>query len=102
MKPQPLDRLAPGQVVAKTITTTGGMVLVRPGTVLTEKAIARLADLGIQSVCVEGPDDAARPLEEQLRELDERFEGHDGDRLMMQLKAIVAGQLRRQAGGGRG
>ncbi len=75
------------------------MVMVQPGTELTAAIIDRLKNLGIDSRLRGGRAAGARskPLDVALRELDERFVGHEEDPRMMELKAIVARQLRSAA-----
>jgi hypothetical protein len=75
------------------------MVMMQPGTQLTSAIIERLKNLGINSVTIEGASRLAdKPLAQMLRELDERFQGNEQDRWMMELKAIVADILRSRAG----
>ncbi len=80
-----------GQVVARPVATSGGMVMVQAGAELTVEIISRLMDLGIDTVWVEGTAENAKPVEQLLAELDLRFSGHDDDPLMMALKAVVVG-----------
>lgn len=86
-----------GDVVARPVSTASGVVLVRPGTALTGELLGRLESLGIDTVCVEGPSADARPLDEILQALEERFAGHEQNALMMELKAVVAARLTRGA-----
>jgi superfamily II DNA helicase RecQ len=90
MKKLSLTDVEAGQVVARPVATNSGMVMVQPGTALTADMIARLANLGIDMVWLEGTADDARPVEAVLADLDRRFIGHEDDRLMMELKAVVA------------
>jgi hypothetical protein len=93
MKKLALSEVAPGAVVARPVITSGGVILVQPGTVLTAEVLARLEDLRIETVCVEGASADAKPVEALLLEMDRRFAGHEDDRLMMALKAVVAGRV---------
>jgi hypothetical protein len=90
MKKLSITEAEAGNVVARPVATSSGMVMVQPGAVLTAEIIARLANLGIDIVWVEGTTADAKPLEAQLAELDRRFAGHEDDPLMMELKAVVA------------
>ncbi len=91
----PISDAKAGQRLTRPAATRAGMVMVQPGTELTEAIIERLRNLGISSVFVAGerggPSD--KPLDVALRELDERFLGHEEDAWMMTLKAIVRRQL---------
>jgi hypothetical protein len=93
MKKVPLSDVAPGGIVARPVVTSGGVVLVQPGTVLTAEILSRLADLRVETVCLEGVSEDARPVEQLLQELDRRFAGHEQDELMMALKALVAARV---------
>lgn len=88
----------PGQKVAKAVTTRTGLIMVQPGAELTTSIIERLRNLGIDAIFVEGaklgPD---KPLDESLKELDDRFTGHEDNSWMMALKRIVAQQLKAAA-----
>jgi hypothetical protein len=86
-----------GQVVARPVATPGGMVLMQPGATLTGDLIARLMDLGVDHVWLEGVGPDAKPVETLLAELEERFTGHEQDSLMMELQHVVANRIR-QAG----
>jgi len=78
-------------VVARPVATSNGLVMVQPRSVLTSEIIARLSNLGIDTVWVEGTSADARPIDAVLADLDRRFTGHEQDPLMMALKAVVAG-----------
>jgi hypothetical protein len=90
MKKLALTDVEAGEVVARPIATSSGLVMVQPGAELTTEILSRLSDLGIDTVWVEGVSEDAKPIEELLAELDRRFVGHDDDTLMMALKAVVA------------
>jgi hypothetical protein len=90
MKKLSITDVEAGQVVARPVATSSGLVMVQPGAELTTEVISRLADLGIDTLWVEGLSEDAKPIEDLLADLDRRFTGHDGDALMMALKAVVA------------
>lgn len=93
-----ISQAKPGQKLTRPAVTRTGMLLMQPGTELTEAIIERLQTIGLDSVYVEGDNPAdAKPPEVALRELDERFTGHENDRWMMELKAIVARHIRGDA-----
>jgi hypothetical protein len=98
MKKLPLSEARPGEVVARPVVTSGGVILVQPGTALTADILARLADLRVETLCIEGTSADARPLAEILEELDRRFADHEQDDLMMALKAAVAARVAQGAG----
>ncbi len=86
-----------GNVVARPVVAGSGVVLVRPGTPLTGELLGRLQSLGIDTLCVEGASPDAKPLDEILQALEQRFAGHEQNALMMELKAVVAARLTRGA-----
>ncbi|MCL4813121.1 MAG: hypothetical protein KJ061_11570, partial [Vicinamibacteraceae bacterium] len=92
----PLRDVTPGQRLARPITNARGVVLVQAGTELTPSLVARLESMGVDGVFVPGPgtEDALKPLDEALAEIDARFSGHEGDAWMMDLLELVKAQLR--------
>ncbi len=98
MRKIPIAEAEAGQVVSKPIVTSAGVVLVQPGTALTPELVQRLNGLSVDALWVEGHDPNAKPVEQALIELEQRFVGHEGNRLMMDLKEIVAARLRQAAG----
>lgn len=98
MKKLLLGEVPPGSIVARPVVAGNGVVLVQPGTALTAEVLARLDGLHVEAVWLVGASPDARPLDEMLAELDARFAGHERNDLMQQLKAVVAGRLRQEAG----
>lgn len=94
-------QLAPGNVVAAPVTSASGVVLVQAGTTLTDPLIARLLQLGIQSVLVVS-DEPVDPeeLARHTRAVEALFAGHESDPWMMALKYIVISQGAARAGNG--
>lgn len=94
-----LSNAQPGQVLAKAVTTSAGVVMVQAGSRLTPAIIERLANFGVDTVVVADEGAAAGadllPLEEQARAIEARFAGHEQDEWMMTLKQIVVAQLAR-------
>lgn len=94
----PLSNARPGQRLVRPVITANGVVMVRPGTELTATLIERLRSLGIDTVTVASSESIpgrGSSLDQRLRELDARFAGHEHDAVMMQIKDVVARQLRR-------
>jgi hypothetical protein len=89
MKKLSITEVEATQVVARPVATSGGVVMVQPGAELTAEIIGRLADLGVETVWVEGTAENSKPLDVLIAELDRRFSGHEQDSLMMALKAVV-------------
>lgn len=86
--------------MARAIVSHAGVVLVQAGGELTGAIIDRLRSLGVDAIYVtEAGAQAAKSLVERVREVEERFAGHEDDRWMMALKAIVLRQLERDGGG---
>ena len=98
MKKVSIDEAEAGEIVARPVVTTGGVVLVRPGTQVSAELLARLDALGIDTICLEGPSPDAKPLDELMQALERRFAGHEQNPLMMELKAVVAARLAQGAG----
>ncbi len=94
MKKLAITAVEPGQVVARPVSTPGGMVLMQPGAMLTSDLIARLLNLGVDQVWLEGVGPDAKPVDTLLAELQERFTGHEQDPLMMELQQVVASRIR--------
>ncbi|MEE9275849.1 MAG: hypothetical protein V3V62_11120 [bacterium] len=93
-----LSQSAPGMVIARSIEAHNGQVLCAKGTKLSETLIARLEKLEISHVSVEGRsiDDgqAAKTLEEEISELEVRFQGLESNKLMTALKGVIAKHIR--------
>ncbi len=91
----PLHDVRPGQRLARAIVSHAGVVLVQPGAELTPAILDRLRSLGVDAVEVAGePEEATEvSIEARVEEVDARFAGHEDDRWMMALKAIVLRQL---------
>ena len=87
-----IANVQPGQVIAKAVTTPTGAVLCPAGFRLTETAIDRLRNAGIDAIVVEGTEESGPTLQERLAELSARFEGID-DPIMLQLKATIEKRL---------
>jgi hypothetical protein len=89
-----LSAARPGQRVARAIVSHAGVVLMQAGAELTGAIIDRLRSLGVDAIYVTdaGPE-TAKSLVERVREVEERFAGHEDDRWMMALKAIVLRQI---------
>lgn len=93
-----ISQAQPGQKLTRAAVTRTGMVLMQPGTELTESTIERLKTIGIDSVYVQGDQPfEGKSTEAALQELEARFAGHERDRWMMELKAIIARHLRGDA-----
>jgi hypothetical protein len=93
----PLSKVQPGQRIARAVVNANGVVMVQPGTELTSSMIERLRSVGVDAVVVASGDEPTvptRPVHERLGELDARFAGHENDPVMMQIKDVVARQLK--------
>jgi hypothetical protein len=100
----PLTLAAAGMVVAKEIKASddpASMTLCGKGIQLTDSLIYRLGQMGIQSVNVEGHPvkmEGESSLEEMLAALEHRFRRAGDDPLMMLIKEVYKGQIRRSRG----
>lgn len=87
-----IAQLKPGQVVATAVTNSGGAVLCPVGFKLTEKAIERLGNAGVDAVVVDVNEKLMANIDRRIEALQKRFEGVD-DPIMLQLKATVEQRL---------
>jgi hypothetical protein len=97
-----VEKATPGDVVSQPVFNQKGMVLLPKGTTLTLSLINRLRGWGIREIEVEGEDPNAPPpksVSELLSDLDHRFRALEGNSLMMELKAIIQGQILAKGGG---
>ncbi len=94
-----IEEVSAGQTASRPVINANGMLLVQAGTVLTDSLIARLKALGVASVIVSGADGPGqeRSADEQLRDVEHRFQGLEDDALMMQIKQLAVEQV---GGGG--
>ena len=95
-----IDKTQPGMVVTEKVVNDKGMVLLPPGTVLTEALISRLQKWNVQSVSIkgDGPPAEAAPEGAQkisalddalLEKLNKKFHSVLGDPLMKTLLDAV-------------
>lgn len=78
-----------GDVVAEPVVNDRGMVILPKGANLTSKVIDRLRNMNVTELVVEGEDPDAPPpkmREEQLEELEARFEGHENSPAMIAIR----------------
>lgn len=98
----PLQLAKPDMVLAKPVTRENGMVLVAAGTVLTEGLIAKLGNMGVELLVVEGEalDMGGGCNEEVLAKkrerLDRLFRHFGNDKYMLQVKQLVSDYYARQ------
>ncbi len=87
-----IDQLHAGDTVASAITNEGGAVLCPVGFKLTEQAIVRLKNAGVDFVIVESDQKNDVSIELRLQNLEQRFENVD-DPIMLQIKATIQNTL---------
>ncbi|AEH44403.1 hypothetical protein Thein_0521 [Thermodesulfatator indicus DSM 15286] len=93
----PLSYAKPGMVLAEEVADDKGRVLCGPETELSQGLIEKFSSMGIKFVTVKGhPVDLPweKPLEEELKELEERFGKVVDDKRLMALKALIADYLK--------
>jgi len=86
-----------GQTIALDVFGASGVVLVRPGVVLTKCLIDRLGQRGVKHLHIRVGGSAAEPpraTESLVADVTDRFAGHEQDGLMMALMNAVVGQVR--------
>ena len=109
MQKIPLMRATAGMVLARDVFRNDspvGMPVCGRHTVLSDTLIARLGNLNVTTVYVEGHpvwEDGDRSLEEMLVELDRRFEKVRNDPLTLKVYEMFVDHLKRSMGdsGGR-
>ncbi len=88
--------------LAKSVLNEKGLVLCGEGVELSDALISRLSNMGIPKITVEGhPVDtgvAEKPPEEQLRDLEKRFEKISSDPVMKMIKEIFEKRIREKMG----
>jgi len=102
MQKIPLSLAKPGMKLAKSVLNEKGLVLCGEGVELSDALISRLSNMGIPKITVEGhPVDtgvAEKPPEEQLRDLEKRFEKISSDPVMKMIKEIFEKRIREKMG----
>jgi hypothetical protein len=83
-----VEELKPGMKLGKPLSR-GNMVLLGEGTVLNETWIARIGDMGIDGVFVDGPSEQPIPKEEAIRQMDARFQNVLSKPYMEQIRKMV-------------
>jgi len=98
MQKIPLNLAKPGMRLAKAVLNEKGLVLCGEGVELNDALISRLSNLNINKITVDGhPVDTGaeeKPLDEQLQDLEKRFEKVKSDPLMKMIKSIFEKQIR--------
>ena|SRR6266540_2277561 len=104
MQHLPLSLAAPDMILAQDVRrhdTPTAPPICGKGVLLTESLIERLRNMGVQSVYVEGHPiwlEGDKTLDEELAIVDHRFRKVEDDPLMMKLKDILKGLLRKSMG----
>jgi len=99
----PVKLARPGMVLAKPLLREGGMVLLAEGTELSEAVVARLPDMGVDSIVVQGhPVDldgmgGGTSAAARAARMDHLFRRHGDDPWMMQLKKVFKGYFTMKA-----
>ncbi|MDH4331642.1 MAG: hypothetical protein OEV89_03600 [Desulfobulbaceae bacterium] len=91
-----LGQAGPGMILAKEILNPEGMVLCGAGTALSPALIERLAGMDIVDVTVEGHPviiEGEKSLQEELQEVDLRFQRVEDIAPLMYLKKRIQARL---------
>lgn len=91
-----LAQAGPGMILAKEIFNPEGMVLCGAGTALSEALIERLSGLDVVDVTVEGHPvnvEGEKTLQEELQEIDLRFQRVEDIVPLMYLKKRIQAKL---------
>jgi hypothetical protein len=93
-----LERAAEGMKLAKPVTNKRGMILYGAGVVLTFDIIARLSEMGVEQITIDGHPpstaDEKKSLSLQIKELNARFRNVEEDPLMGKIKNLILTQLK--------
>jgi len=94
----PLELATVGMKLAKPVKNQRGMMLCGVGTELTKDILARLSDMEVKQIIVEGPPgdkgEMEKTLSKQIDELHARFWHVEGDPLMRKIKNIFLERLK--------
>jgi len=96
-----LEQAAPGMILAKRVENERGMALCKEGAELTDSILLRFENAGIEFISVEGRPVAVegeKSFEDQLCEVEHRFEKTASDPTMLKIKEIVVRNLRNHYG----
>ncbi|MHB1014974.1 MAG: hypothetical protein ACYC2W_06825 [Desulfurivibrionaceae bacterium] len=91
-----MAQAGPGMILAKEILNPEGMVLCGAGTALSEALIERLINMDVVDVTVEGHPvniEGEKTLQEELREIDLRFQRVEDIVPLMYLKKRIQARL---------
>jgi hypothetical protein len=96
-----LERAAAGMKLAKPVTNKSGIILYGVGAVLTDDIIARLSEMGVEQITVDGNPPGTADDEESLslqaKKLNARFRYVEGDPLMGKIKNLILKQIKERA-----
>ena len=96
-----LERAAAGMKLAKPVTNKSGIILYGVGAVLTDDIIARLSEMGVEQITVDGNPpgtaDDEESLSQQVKKLNARFRYVEGDPLMGKIKNLILKQIKERA-----
>jgi len=96
-----LERARAGMKLARPVTNKRGIILYGVGAVLTPDIIARLSEMGIDQITVDGnpPNtaDEQESLRLQVKELNARFRYVEGDPLMGKIKNLILKHAKERA-----
>lgn len=98
MQKIPLDMAKAGMKLAKPVQNQDGRVLCGDGVELTDSLIAKLENMDVEKVTVEGfpvsmPGMERKSLKTELEELEERFKKIKSDPVLLGIKGIFKEQL---------
>jgi hypothetical protein len=82
--------LTPGMKLARAVENKNGLVMIGEGTELTAALVAKIQQMDVPSVYVEGVAKSLPPKDEVLSAVDSRFRRVEEEPLMEMLKRIVS------------
>ena len=83
-------KLVPGMKLTRPVLNKSGLVMIGENVVLTESLIAKIRDMDMDAVQVEGTSRGLPPKEEMLAQLDRRFRNVETQPHMGEIKRLIA------------
>lgn len=84
-----IEDVKPGMIVSKPVINEAGIVILNEGLELNDEIIQRLKKLGVIEINVKGTKKPEEPLDEVLKNLEERFRSFSDKPYMDVLKRAV-------------
>ncbi|MBN2163229.1 MAG: hypothetical protein JXR25_09435 [Pontiellaceae bacterium] len=94
MKDVPIDDIASGTILAASLMSEKGSLILSRGTVLSDSILARLRRIGVEALPVSVNQEKLEQERSDLREaIEKRFQGSERNPYLQELKRIAIGHL---------